>query len=347
MKSALLDDCKEYKKMKVAFLIHSLEANSCRYRVLQYLPYLKKAGIEVSIHFYKRTWRDKLRFYNTLGNYDIFYIHRKLFPPLEFAYIRGKARKIIYDFDDAIMYRSSSSDKPYSFARRIKFGYMVKRVDFIIAGNNFLKSEVVPYNPNVEVIPTSIDLSRYGSKKKHSHKEEPVVIGWIGSSSTLKYLKKMMPTLERLYQRYPHFQLKIVCDQFLDSAIVPVIKKKWSAETEEADLKSFDIGVMPLKDDLWSRGKCGLKILQYFSVGVPAVCTPVGINRDIVQDRVNGFWAQEEKQWEDRLLTLIQGETLRREMGLIGRKTVENHYTVEVNAPRLLGMLKKVHARDV
>ncbi len=332
--------------MKVAFLIHSLEVNSCRYRILQYLPYLENAGIEVSINFYRRTWRDKLRLYNTLGHYDIFYIHRKLFPPLEFAYIRKKAKKVIYDFDDAIMYRSSSSKNPHSLSRRIKFAYMMRRVDFIIAGNNFLKSEVLPYSSQAEVIPTSINLSRY-TTKEHSRQEGPVIIGWLGSSSTLKYLKKLMPTLENLYQRYPYFQLKIVCDRFLDSIKVPVIKKKWSSETEEADLKSFDIGVMPLKDDLWSRGKCGLKILQYFSVGVPAVCTPVGINRDIVQDHVNGFWAQDEKQWEDRLLRLIQEEGLRRAMGIKGRKTVESLYAVEVNAPRLLGILKKVNSGNV
>jgi glycosyltransferase involved in cell wall biosynthesis len=333
--------------MKIAFLIHSLEVNSCRYRVLQYLPYLKKAGIDASIHFYQRTWREKLRFYNTLGNYDIFYIHRKLFPPVELAYIRRKAKKIIYDFDDAIMYRSSSAQNPYSLSRRIKFAYMMRHVDFVIAGNNFLKSEVLPYSSQVEVIPTSIDLSRYNSKRRYSRHKGPIIVGWLGSSSTLKYLRNFMPTLERLYQRYPHFQLKIVCDQFLDSAIVPVIKQPWSAKTEEVDLKSFDIGIMPLTDDLWSQGKCGLKILQYFSVGVPAVCTPVGINRDIVQDGVNGFWAQDEKQWEVRLLTLIQEESLRREMGILGRTTVENLYTVEVNAPRLLGILNKVYARDV
>jgi glycosyltransferase involved in cell wall biosynthesis len=331
--------------MKIVFWIYSLEINSCRYRVLQYLPYLKEHGVDVSIHLYKRnnqTWPDKLRFYNTLGEYDVFYIHRKVFPPLELSYIRKKARKIVFDFDDAIMYRSSSSKNPYSLSRRIKFAYMMKRVDFVIAGNNFLKSEVLPYNPHVEVIPTSLESSRY-SVKGHGRKKGPVIIGWLGSSSTLKYLKNFMPTLERLYQRYPHFQLKIVCDRFIDSSTVPVIKKKWSAETEEKDLKSFDIGIMPLTDDLWSRGKCGLKILQYFSVGVPAVCTPVGINRDIVHDTVNGFWAQDEKQWEDRLLTLIQEEKLRREMGVEGRKTVEKLYTVEVNAPRVLGILQKVH----
>jgi glycosyltransferase involved in cell wall biosynthesis len=335
------------KTMKIAFLIHSLDINSCRYRVLQYLPYLKEAGIEASIHFYQRTWRDKLRFYNTLGNYDIFYIHRKLFPPLEFAYIRRKARKIIYDFDDAIMYRSSSAKNPHSLSRRIKFAYMMKRVDFVIAGNQFLKSKALSYNPHVEVIPTSLDLSQCNATKRYARKEGPVTIGWLGSSSTLKYLKKIMPILERLYLRYPQFQLKIVCDQFLESSTMPVVKKPWAAETEETDLKSFDIGIMPLSDDLWSRGKCGLKILQYFSVGVPAVCTPVGINKDIVQDEISGFWAKDEKQWEDGLLTLIQKADLRKAMGMKGRKTVENLYTVKVNAPRLLGILKKVYAEDV
>jgi glycosyltransferase involved in cell wall biosynthesis len=218
---------------------------------------------------------------------------------------------------------------------------MMKRVDFVIAGNQFLKSEVLPYNSNVSVIPTSIDLSRY-TVKNNILKESPFTIGWLGSSSTLKYLRNLMPTLENLYQRFPNFQLKIVCDQFLDNPQVPVIKKRWSPDEEEADLKSFDIGLMPLSTDLWSQGKCGLKIIQYFSVGVPVVCTPVGINRDIVEDGVNGFWAQNGDQWEDRLLKLIREEGLRKEMGFKGRKKVEEGYSLEVNAPQILDVFKKV-----
>lgn len=126
---------------------------------------------------------------------------------------------------------------------------------------------------------------------------------------------------------------------------MPVIKKQWSAEEEVADLKSFDIGIMPLMDDLWSRGKCGLKILQYYSVGVPAVCTPVGINRDIVEDGVNGFWAENGDQWENRLLRLVKEEGLRKEMGLRGREIVEREYSLEVNAPRLFEILKRVSER--
>jgi glycosyltransferase involved in cell wall biosynthesis len=218
---------------------------------------------------------------------------------------------------------------------------MMNRVDFAIAGNQFLKSEALPYNPNVEVIPTSIDLSHYFVKKAF-RQGGPITVGWLGSSSTLKYLKELMPTLENLRQANPNFQLKIVCDQFLDSQQIPVVKKKWSAEEEEADLESFDIGVMPLADDLWSRGKCGLKIVQYYGVGVPVVCTPIGVNRDLVEDGGSGFWAETEDEWIRSILKLMQDDGLRREMGLKGRERVERGYSLEVNAPRLLGVLRKV-----
>jgi len=330
--------------MKVAFLIHSLEVNSCRYRILQYLPYLKEKGVDVSTHFYKRNWVDKLKFYNTLGQYEILYVHRRLFPPLEFWYLRKKAKNIIYDFDDAVMYRSSSSTNPYSRSRRIKFAYMMKRVDFAVAGNQFLKSEVLRYQTRVEVIPTSIELSRYRMKESYQPRG-PLTVGWLGASSTLKYLKILMPALETLYQAYPHFQLKIVSDQFLHTERLPVIKKRWSAEEEQSDLKSFDIGVMPLSDDLWSRGKCGLKLLQYYGVGLPAVCTPVGVNRDIVEHGVNGFWARTPEEWTFHLKKLMEEEALRKEMGSKGRKKVEAGYSYEVNAPKILQVLRTVSKR--
>jgi glycosyltransferase involved in cell wall biosynthesis len=218
---------------------------------------------------------------------------------------------------------------------------MMKRVDFVIAGNQFLQSEVLPYTTNVEVIPTSIDLSLY-SLKEGFHQEGPIIIGWLGSSSTLKYLKSLLPTFEKLYEEYPYFQIKMVCDQFLESEHVPMIKKRWSSEEEESDLKSFDVGLMPLSNDLWSKGKCGLKILQYYSVGVPVICTPVGVNRDLVEDRVNGFWACNEEEWKKGLLKLIKEEGLRKEMGIKGRKTVERAYSLKVNAPRILDVLSKV-----
>jgi len=331
--------------MKVAFLIQSCEAPSVRYRVLQYLPYLKNQGIVVSIHFHKGRWLDKLNFYNTLRQYDISYIHRNLFSPLEFWYIRHEAKKIIYDFDDAIMYRSSGSKSPYSLSRRVKFSYMMKRVDYAIAGNEFLKSEALPYNPRVSVIPTAIDPERY-SLKEHFSKVGSITIGWLGSSSTLKYLQTLKPVFENLYRKYPFIQLKIVCDKFLNDLSIPLIKKEWSSDEEERDLKSFDIGLMPLYDDLWSHGKCGLKILQYFSVGVPAVCTPVGINRDIVEDGVNGFWARAPEEWEKKISILIESPDLREKMGKDGRRKVLEGYSVQSCVPRLFSILKEVAEKN-
>jgi glycosyltransferase involved in cell wall biosynthesis len=309
--------------------------------VLQYLPYLKKQGVEVSLHFYQRKWIDKLKFYNTLKNDDLLYIHRKLFSPLESWYIRQKANKIIYDFDDALMYRSSGSRNPHSFSRRLRFAYMMKRADFVVSGNQFLKSEVLRYNPHTEVIPTSIDLSRYNLKEDF-HRDGAVTVGWLGSRSTLKYLKDLASVFEDLFKAFPNTRLKIVCDDFFDLPNMPVIKKRWSLEEEVKDLKSFDVGIMPLTHDLWSQGKCGLKILQYYSVGLPVVCSPVGVNRDIVKDRENGFWAQNKEEWKYGLGELIQDEALRRTLGGRGRATVEKAYSLDVNAPRLLEILKKV-----
>ena len=217
----------------------------------------------------------------------------------------------------------------------------MKHVDFVVAGNQFLHSEVLPYNTNVEVIPTSVDLSHY-SLKQSFHSEGPTMIGWLGSSSTSRYLKSLLPTFEKLYQEYPHFQLKMVCDQFLESGRVPMIKKRWSSEEEQSDLESFDIGIMPLSNDLWSQGKCGLKILQYYSVGIPVICTPVGVNRDLVEDGVNGFWARDEEEWKKSVMRLIKEEGLRKEMGMKGRMAVEKAYSLKVNAPRILDVLSRV-----
>ena len=131
-------------------------------------------------------------------------------------------------------------------------------------------------------------------------------------------------------------------NDFYDPSSVPVIKKPWKLEDENADLISFDIGVMPLNDDLWSRGKCGLKIVQYLSVGLPVVCTPVGINSDIIQNGENGFWAANDQQWIDRLSTLIQNPDLRYQMGLKGIKTVEKEYALGVTSEKFFHILQRL-----
>jgi glycosyltransferase involved in cell wall biosynthesis len=220
---------------------------------------------------------------------------------------------------------------------------MVKGSDVVIVGNQFLKNEVlkVDREKKVFVIPTSIDTSLYPQKKKISERPE-IILGWIGTKGNLKYLKKLEPVFETLHQRFPQVKLKIVSNDFYDSSHLPIVKKPWKLEDENEDLISFDIGLMPLNDDLWSRGKCGLKIIQYLSVGVPVVCTPVGINSDIVKDGENGFWATNDQEWIDRLSTLIQNPDLRLRMGLKGVETVEGEYSLTVTSEKFLQVLQSL-----
>jgi glycosyltransferase involved in cell wall biosynthesis len=220
---------------------------------------------------------------------------------------------------------------------------MVKGSDVVTVGNQFLKNQVLKVDPEkrVFVIPTSIDTNLYPKKKKISNNEE-VILGWIGTKGNLKYLKKLEPVFETIRRRFPRVKLKIVSNDFYDSLHLPVIKKPWKLEDENEDLISFDVGLMPLDDDLWSRGKCGLKIIQYLSVGVPVVCTPVGINSDIVKDGENGFWASNHRAWVDRLSTLIQNQELRHRMGLKGIETVEQEYCLTVTSEKFFGVLQSL-----
>jgi glycosyltransferase involved in cell wall biosynthesis len=210
-------------------------------------------------------------------------------------------------------------------------------------GNRFLKEEVLKVNRKKEVrlIPTCIDTGLYPKKKKVSDSRE-FILGWIGTKGNLKYLKQLEPVFKAIGRRFSHVRLKIVSNDSIDSSSLPVIKKTWRLEDENEDLISFDVGLMPLGDDLWSRGKCGLKIIQYLSVGVPAVCTPVGINRDIVKDGQNGFWASSTEDWVGRLTQLIKDPDLRRNMGCHGMDTVEKEYSLTVTSEKFLGVLKNL-----
>src|SRR4030066_1295188 len=150
--------------MKVLFLIQGFSIAASRYRVLQYLPYLKSKGVEATVSLYPRTLKENIQFFKALPHYDILFLQRKRFNQPRLGWLRKKAKRIIYDFDDSVMYRNSKAKDPLSSTRRRRFIQMIKHSDFVIAGNEFLKSEVLPYNPNVEVISTGIDREKYGIK---------------------------------------------------------------------------------------------------------------------------------------------------------------------------------------
>ena len=311
-----------------------------RYRVLQYIPYLNSKGVDTSVSLYPRTLKENFQFFNDLPQYDIIFLQRKRFNQPRLGWLRKRAKRIIYDFDDSVMYRNSKARDPISQTRRRRFVQMIKNSNFVIAGNEFLKSEVLPFNPNVEVIPSAIDQERY-HLKTYPLKQDRVTLGWIGDHGSIHYLEKMRPLFDKIGEQYPHVNLKIVCDTFFDCERMNVIKKNWSSEEEVADLQGFDIGLMPLVDDPWSWGKCGLKIIQYQGVGLPVVCTPVGINMDLVEDGINGYWAMTLVEWEKKLSALIEDSELRERMGREGRRRVLENYTYQACAPRLLSILTR------
>ncbi len=328
--------------MKIVFLTHSSDQGH-RFRVEQYFPYLIAHRVEPKWQPLPASWKERLAVYRHLPFFDAVCIQRRLLSPLEFYWIRKKSSKVLFDLDDAIMYRSSSSPRPHSLSRWLKFRWMVKGSDVVTTGNQFLKNEVLKVDPRKKVflIPTCIDMNLYPKKKEISHREE-IILGWIGTKGNLKYLKKLEPVFGAIHERFPQAKLKVVSNDFYDSSYLPIIKKPWRLEDENEDLVSFDIGLMPLNDDLWSRGKCGLKIVQYLSVGVPVVCTPVGINSDIIKDGENGFWATSEREWVDRLSVLIQDERLRHQMGLKGIEMVEREYSLAVTCEKFFQVLESL-----
>ena len=327
--------------MKILFLVQGLDVAASKYRVLQYLPYLKEHGVQATVLPFPKRFFEKLKLFKSVNQYDILFIQRKRFPVLWLKYIRKNARKIVYDFDDSVMYRNSKAANPESNTRVKMFKNMINASDHVIAGNEYLQKNTTPYTHDVTVIPSPIDMAFY-PQKKYSEKNDNITLGWIGATGSIHYLEKMRPVFEALGKKYEDLGLKIICDTFFDCDNMVVEKKYWNEKDEVADIQSFDIGLMPLMDDPWSHGKCGLKVLQCLATGVPVVCSPAGINREIVEDGVHGFWANTREEWIEKLEILINDHDLRQRMGMEGRKRVIEYYSLKANAHRMLKIFQQL-----
>lgn len=327
--------------MNIIFLTHASDQGH-RFRVEQYFPLLRNYQINPLWQPIPQSMKERFSIYQQLPQFDIVCIQRRLLSPLEFFLVRKKSQKILFDLDDAIMYRSSSSPYPHSWSRWFKFKWMVRGSDAVIAGNHFLREEVLRADPKkkVFIIPTPLDLNAYPMKKKVT--SSPETLGWIGTKGNLRYLQKLEPVFRVIAPKFSNVHLKVVSNGHFESKSLPTVNKSWALEEENQDLISFDIGLMPLEDNLWSKGKCGLKIIQYLSVGLPVVCSPVGMNQEIIKPGINGFWADTEEEWVGRLTTLLQDTALRREMGLRGMETVQMGYSLEVNFHKLLQVIQSL-----
>lgn len=357
--------------MKILFISPvPVEGAGCRFRIWQYLPYLKKNGIKAvvspflfknyfDIVYYKGKFFQKLYFflYATLKRiydlsrawcYDLIFIYRESYPigPPIFEYIINIYKKpIIFDFDDAIfLLNVSQSNKFLRLLRDNKNATkIIKMSKKVIAGNDYLEEYALKYNKNVNVIPTPIDTDVYVPENKEKRNVSTVVIGWTGTITTQHFLKPLESVFQRICSKYRNVCFKVIGNREIDLKIPNLIFQKWTLQREVEDLRSFDIGIMPMPDNKWTRGKCGFKALLYMSLGIPVVCSSVGVNRQIIQDGVNGFLAESEDDWIRKLSLLIEDQKFRQKMSLAGRKTVEEKYSLKVNSPVFLEILKSVY----
>jgi glycosyltransferase involved in cell wall biosynthesis len=342
------------------------EGAGCRYRVAQYIPYLAEQGIDVTIapfydtEFFRLVYqpgrhaqkaiafvRQTLSRVRTLfqhARYDLVLVYREALPigpPIVEAMLAAMKVPIVFDFDDAVFLPNTSDANRSIAALKYpqKTAAIIRRSTQVIAGNEFLAAYARRFNRSVHVIPTAIDVHRFVPRAAQRQADTPLVIGWIGTPTTMRYLAPLAPVLRDLGRSHAlRFRVAGGTDDVRFDG-VDVENVAWSLGGEVDLFNGCDIGVYPLPDDEWARGKCGFKAIQFMSCGVPIVASPVGVNREIVQDGVNGLLAGTADEWRTKLAALLADGDLRRKIGAAGRRTIEERYSLEVNAPRVAAVL--------
>jgi len=353
--------------------IQSEEVASTRQRILDYVPFLEEQGIRCVVKpaiplKYSSKWgrrRDFLRRLGLLGvetvlrfshilrsvSYDAVLVQKALFS----TYWRGSARllalcnpNIIYDIDDAV-FRSMMTELPMPARILQDEKHIEKLVALsrrIIAGNPSLEAYARSLNPRCIMIPTSMSLKRY-TPRSYEGDPKTVVIGWSGSDSTNENVNRIADVLRRLHAKYKNIRFLVISNSMDRIDLkrfgpVPVEFLAFHLPTYIEDLHTIDIGIMPLEDTEWNRMKCGGKLLQYMACAIPAAASPVGVNLTIVEHGRNGFLASTDDEWVEILSRLIESAELRKTIALEGRKTVEQFYSVESQAPVFLGVIQSV-----
>ena len=277
--------------------------------------------------------------------YDIVVIQREAIQlgtaVFEAAMSRSSAR-LVFDFDDAIwLPEASDANRRLSWLKRPgKVQKIIACSDMVFAGNAYLAEYARAFNPNVRIVPTTIDTSEYVPKGT-SKDDSRICIGWSGSVTTLKHFDLAIPVLRRVRELVgERVYFKVIGDGAYRNEELDIRGLDWRPETEVEDLSEFDIGLMPLPDDRWAKGKCGLKGLQYMALEIPTVMSPVGVNREIIEDGVNGFLASSVDDWSEKLVGLVESAELRRCMGTAARQTVVDRYSMESQKGNYLAALR-------
>ncbi|SIS10413.1 glycosyltransferase [Natronorubrum thiooxidans] len=337
---------------------------SSRYRSLQYFPHLEEAGINCShaplfsnayletlyetgerplagvVRSYLRRLRDLL----TVREYDVIVLEKELLPyaPALFERLLGRLETpYIVDYDDAIFHNYDRSGNP--LVRTLlgtKIDVVMREADAAVAGNEYLASRARKAGASrVEIVPTVIDLEKYPHVPPSE--DGPFTIGWIGSPTTAQYVEAISPALRAVCDRRDA-RVVLVGSGAVELPGVPLEVREWSEETEVEDIAEFDVGIMPLVDTPWERGKCGFKLIQYMACGKPVVASPVGVSAEIAEEDMNGLHAESLEEWTEGLMALCDDWELAQRMGERGRERVETEYCLTVTEPKWTQVLREV-----
>ena len=315
--------------MKLLALVDSPDHVCCRYRIRAFEPALADAGCSLACEPLARGFLPRLRQFRSAAGYDAVVLQRRLIPAWQLAFLRRNARRLVFDFDDAVQLRDSYDPRGiHSRRRAARFARTVRAADAVMAGNGFLADAALKAGcppENVRVIPTCVDPLRYPTKVPVAADGPPELV-WIGSSSTLKGIEARRSLWERLGAEIPALKLRVICDDFPSFENLAVVPVAWSESTEADELARGDVGIGWLPDDDWSRGKCGLKILQYQAAGLPVVANPVGSHVEMIEPGATGFLAETDDQWLAAVRELSSAAA-RSRMGLEARRRVESAYS--------------------
>jgi glycosyltransferase involved in cell wall biosynthesis len=341
-------------------------APSQRFRYEQYINLLEKQDFEFHFfpfidtktwnvlyqkgHYFLKTYLMLMSFFKRwrmlfkIKEADVVFIHREMthFGPPIFEWFISKVLKVkyIYDFDDAIWLPNySKSNAKFQWIKCYwKVPFCIKWAHKVSVGNQFLADYAQPYNSSVVIIPTTLDTENYHNQTiDYAHQR--LSIGWTGTLTTMNYLYELEPVIAQLEKEFS-FDFIVISNQKPKMELQSLRYIQWNKDTEIADLMKFSIGVMPLKEDKWSKGKCGFKALQYMSLGIPCVISPVGVNTAIVDHQTNGFLATSNDEFYSYLKQLLENAGLRNEIGLKGQQTVVNRYSTSANLAKYVELLQ-------
>jgi len=327
--------------MQVLALIESADHVCFRYRLSALAWALAERGMFLEALPLAKGLSARLGQFRRAARADVVILQRRLLPRWQLLWLRRLCRRLVYDVDDALFYRDSfSAAGPLSQMRLARFRLAVRVSDAVLAGNDYLRQYAAAYTDprRVHLVPTCVEPGWY-RPAGHHRSEAAVRLAWIGQPAMLPSLVSIREHLAAVARRLPGCELRLVCDRAPASLGVSVTLRPWSSATEAAELAESDIGISWLPDDLWSLGKCGLKVLQYMAAGLPVVANPVGIHQSLVVDGETGFLVSTPAEWVQAVARLAADPGLRNRMGAAARQRVVEHYSVRHWGPRLAAIL--------